>query len=67
MVIMESALIASTAWLAYVTQLPYAARKRLHSKIRFHVVRVIILVRHHGKWAMWQIVALVPGRLRERD
>jgi hypothetical protein len=62
--IMEIALVSSTAWLAYVTQLPYAVRRRLHRKARDHVVRVYVLARHHGRLILWQITFILPGRQR---
>ena len=55
--IVETALVGSTVWLAYVTQFPYARRRELHRQIRHLPVRIYLLCLYHGKWVLWQVTA----------
>lgn len=58
-----------TAWLAYVTQLPYHRRRELHRKARYHVVRITVVViertAHHIRAIAWQATYILPGRARQ--
>ena len=65
--IIEHLIVGSTAWLAYVTQLPYPRRRELHRQARHHTVRFFLLCVHHGKWVLWQITATLPDKYRRRE
>lgn len=79
MALLELGVIGTTAWLAVVTQWPYAVRRRhlraakeraayarevARIQARYHVERLLIVCRHHGRWIVWQVSFLVPNRRR---
>ncbi len=77
---MEAALVVSTVGLTGATVLaayPYEVRKAHRDKVvqvgktifylcYFHGHLVVVKVIHHGKWLAWQVIARIPGRLRDR-
>ena len=63
---MEGAVVGTTSWLAYVTMYPYHVRRRHRDAVKRSARVVYVLCCHHGRWVVWRVVALVPGRLRDR-
>lgn len=55
---------APTVGLGYVTAYPYAVRRRHAARVRYHVVRVYGVCRHHGRLILWQLTVVMPGRKR---
>ncbi len=64
--VLETGVVVSTVGLTYVTAYPYPIRRRHRDRVVHTARTVYVLVCYHGKWIMWQAVALIPGRLRDR-
>lgn len=61
---LEGAVVVSTVGLTYVTAYPYAARRRHVQRVRYHVVRIYGVCRHHGRLLLWQLTVIMPSRQR---
>lgn len=79
--LMEAGLIVSTIGLTGATLLaayPYEVRKAHRDRVvevgktviylcYYHGKLAWVRVAHHGRWFVWQVIALIPGRLRDRS